>query len=289
MANTPGGGAHADARLTCLWRDSARNSRLTSRSVFFQTDSVSRENSLQKIAKLKACNAFWDIAQKVVQICALIVAGIWVIFSFFTYQAKSARLDELIKQAQLNVQKQEFQYASQHRPSTDLHVSVEPIRNQDSGQNYYLVVLDLEITNDTERPINFTYAVFDFYLGKDASADAVGYIQEPDSKLRQHTVNWTRFSAYYNAREGFEQDAQDMLGPIESNWVTQISKYPFIPSKQHSHIVTRFIVGASQSDWIGIYYHCAFDKGTSFEDLQDDFVLKNISIELNKAKEPQKP
>jgi len=247
---------------------------------------VPQENSLQKITKI---NAILDIAQKAVQIFALIVAGIWVIFSFFTYQAKSAKLDELIKQAQVNVQQQELEYASQHRASTDLDVSVELIRKQDSGQTYYLVVLDFGIKNDTERRIDLTYAVFDLYLGKEASPDAAGYIQKPDSKVRQHTVNWSRFGAYYEARKGFEQNAQDMLGAFEPNCITEISTDPFIASKQTSHIVTRFIVRASPSDWIGIYYYCALDNSTLFSDLKYDFILKNIGIELNKVNELRKP
>ena len=251
-----------------------------------------------KIFRIRTYNAIADFVQKVVQSIALILAGIWVVFSFFNYQEKSeklqeqsANLDVLSKQAQINLQRQEFQYTSQHKADSDCNISIKLVRKFDSKRNYYLLGVDEDITNNTERPINFCYFLLNIYFGEDVSNGAGGYIQEPGYNIWESgALTWKRYRAFYETRKAFEEYPKREL-KNDTNCVRKLcADNSFIPSKQHRHCSAKFLIIAKPSDWVGVYAYCALDLNDS---VNQDFIfesdVKNVGMEDGGSKEPKKP
>lgn len=230
-----------------------------------------------KALRLRTQNLILDSIQKVVQILALICAGIWVSFSFFAYQAKTAKLDDLIKQAEINVRRQQLEYEAQHKASSDVKTTMELIKKVDARRNLYLVTIDYTIRNETERRINFSYAGMECYLGKRISEESIGYVQIPGSNIDSPTLRWDRFGTYLDIEKGFKEAAMSELIDPHAFFVITTRQGAHIPHKQTKSNIARFIVIASPTEWIGVRTFCKLDAGTPIEDRMSGFSLQTFT------------
>jgi len=230
--------------------------------------------SLEGASKLKTWDLRWAIVLKIVQIGAFFAAGFWVLYSVATRSAT-------------------------YGCSTTTTLRVDPIPSGDGQKSLYLVTVDTQVRNATDRLVSITDYTLNFYVGKTLAGPSPGFfVPPPTLKLGHPTIDWKHFDRHaqqfvdeelvgqrHNNKEP-KKDAEPMANSNESSSRLETSGFLRLPAGQSWTFENQFVISASENDWIATDSVLVHDKGLAYREGDiPETRIENIAVALRRRSE----
>jgi hypothetical protein len=227
----------------------------------------------------------WDVRcaviLRIVQILAFFAAGLWVLYSsYLLYKKEAAR-------------------SAAYGCFTTTNLRVDPIPGGDGEKSLYLVTADTVLRNDTDRVVSISSYILDLYVGKTLTEAKPGFfVSEPTRKRSAPTIAWKHVSRFASIQRDFYEALEwirDNKQPGNSE-PTAISKesdirldtFSFlrIPAGQPWTFESKFVISASESDWIAADSFVIYDKGVAHKEGNIPATrIENIAVALRRGSE----
>ena len=234
--------------------------------------------SKPKKVKLKSWELRLSVWLKIVQIGAFFVAGLWALYSTYLLHK-----NEAIRSATRGC-------------FTTTTLKVDPMPGRDGEKSLYLVTVDTLTRNDTDRQVSISNYTLDVYVGKTlADAKPGFFVSRPREERSVPTIDWKHFGRFASIqREDFEalQQIRDNKQPNraepiaiskESDVRVETFSLLRLGARQSWTFENKFVVSASESDWIASDSLLIYDKGMPFQGDVPETRIENIATAVHKG------